>query len=561
MNVHRSIFDACFLTVIAILSVYAIILLWKQRLHILTAIFIVVMLPTTILKPDIFLPQTDLSLRYCSENPEAVVIVEEVAGLIRLSNNGKPQGSIPSPVASDFAPIASDKPTQVLLGVLPPLFCPSNQSSGLTIGMGTGTTCGAAISLNSVKNCTVIDINPAVFDAAYNFASSNKAPWDSPKFKKKIGDARTFLASTNDKFDWITSQPGEPSSAGSADLFTLEFYQLAKQRLNSNGIFAQWIQLYGLKEKDLICLLDTFKSVFPNTYIFQARGAGEIILISAPPSLSMYDLTESWKKLFRNEPMHQLFSVGIYDPYDLLADCISAPTKRTKQNSLNTDDNLLVEMSSAKTEPPSENQIDLLEKKLKSICQLYESSDPLLEEARHARSIPLYTCAYDYYLLSTLESETVPPVKRTVVPKIDFFGELSCPANLTGVAFAQYKRNEDPEKCYEQFVKSLDINPIQYIANFYAAKSLQKMGRTQDAIYHMNLAAQIFPVSNRPRIWICAALLKTNQLDLARKNIDRLSKRKLNTSWEKTALDALKSKINETSMPNSEKIIEQILAP
>ena len=577
LNNDQKLFDACFLVVIAVLSAYSLVLFLKQRLRVYIAIYTIAVFLSVMSKPTHTLPNSHGATTHGFENIESVVVVEEEQGLIKLFNNGKPQGSIPSPLPSDWAPITSDKPTQVLLGVLPPLMYAANQSSGLVIGIGTGTTCGAAIALDSVKQCTVVDINPAMFRAAYCFASSNQSPWDSPKFKKVVADARNFLAYDKTKFDWITSQPGEPSNAGSADLYTREFYQLAKSKLNSDGVFAQWIQLYGLTPKDLITLLDTFKSVFPETYIFQARGGGEIILLSIPPGPRRLSLEQRCKNIdFSNSYSKQLYTIGLENSYDLYADCISIPTKRSSNSYLNTDDNLKVELSSAKLEPPSEKQIQSLEDTLFTICKLDKQNDPLFEQARKARFMPLYTTVSDYFILSALEPELVAPLLKTdrkestaaLLIKSGKFREAktvfeSCPnqaapANLTGAAICSYKLGEDPNQCYAKLIQSLDINPLQYLANYYAAKCLYKMERYQDALFNMRLASQIFPKSNLPHFYVIALLYRTGQIDLAKKNIERLKNRLLNTAKEKQWLDGLNKTI---STGNEDPCIKEILKP
>ncbi len=579
-DVHTTygVVDSSILAVIALLSVLAVTLLIKQKLSLLMVIFILIMLPVSLFRPlpTRFFPSPIAD--DCEENPEAIVCVAREHGLLRLTINGKAQGAIPDLIPCDFAPTGSDKPTQVLLGILPPLLNKTKHSSGLVIGMGTGTTCGAAIALESVKQCTVIDINPAVFRAAYKFASSNQSPWDSPKYNKVVGDARTYLSTGKTKFDWITSQPGEPSNAGSADLFTQEFYQLAKRRLTPDGIFAQWIQLYGLTSSDLIVLLDTFKSVFPDTYIFQARGAGEVILVSIPQGASKQSLEEKCRGMYTSAGcLRQLYSIGIESHYDLFADCISKPTKVSNQNLINTDDNLLVEMSAAKVEPPSERQIERLEDTLLTTCILDESSgDPCIKQAQTARFIPLFTGVSDYFLLSVLEPETVSPLEKT--NRIDTYAALAVkegdykkakdwfetdpyksesPAGLTGMALCSYKSGEDPNEAYIKFVKSLDINPLQYIASFYAGKCAYSMGRTQDALYHMKFASQVFYKSNQPRFFICAALLKDGQIDLAKRNLKSLNNRTLKTDKEKGWLEGLNKTI---SSGQEDSCIDEILA-
>src|SRR5262249_19346349 len=56
-----------------------------------------------------------------------------------------------------------------------------------------------------------------------------------------IDDGRRFLRRTSGTFDIITVDPPPPAeAAGSSLLYSEEFYDLAKARLNPHGILQQW---------------------------------------------------------------------------------------------------------------------------------------------------------------------------------------------------------------------------------------------------------------------------------------------------------------------------------
>lgn len=588
-----SIIETCFLLVAATFFVYAIVLFFMQRktqanrLNIACLLLVLLVVPGIIFKPHwpaAALTQSNKdSMRFYKEGPNSVVSVDASHGLIRLKTNGKVEGSLPDPVPSDFPPIYSDMPTQVLLGLIPASFTNSKASKGLVIGMGTGTTCGTALQVPTVKECTVVEIEPAVYEASKFFASSNHSPWDSSKFKLKIADARNYLAASKEKYDWITSQPGEPSNSGSADLYTREFFQLVKSRLTSDGIFAQWIQLYGISANDLKSLIGTFYEVFPKGFIFQARGAGEIILVATDQSF-LESSVHCDQLLLDKKVADIYFSIGMRNWLDLMADIISDAPKNLKDFRINTDDNLKVELSSAKSVQPTEEQINKVETTLRSICNLPDAySIPGIPNYRIMRSIPLYTCASDAIYLEGLEPETL-DMKRILNQTPNQFGlvwfsqlikdknftELSkavtptkviSPFDLTGSALCNFKLGKDPQKCLSILEKSLEINPLQYIANFHAAKCHYNLGNIQDALYRMKLASQIYPVSNLPHIWVCAVLVKDGQLDLAKQNLELLKKRSLKTAEEKSRLEALKLSIENKSTPATDKIIDQILQP
>ena len=51
-------------------------------------------------------------------------------------------------------------------------------------------------------------------------------------------------------------------------LYSKEFLELVKSRLNENGLFVKWIPIYTMSVEDFRNLYKTFDSVFPNTIAF-----------------------------------------------------------------------------------------------------------------------------------------------------------------------------------------------------------------------------------------------------------------------------------------------------
>ena len=78
------------------------------------------------------------------------------------------------------------------------------------------------------------------------------------------------MAVTDEKFDIITSDPIHPWVKGSAVLYSREYYELCRQRLNPGGVYVQWIPLYQTDMMTVSCELATFLSVFPNTTLWSS---------------------------------------------------------------------------------------------------------------------------------------------------------------------------------------------------------------------------------------------------------------------------------------------------
>ncbi len=123
---------------------------------------------------------------------------------------------------------------------LPLSFLPRKPDSALMICFGMGTTYRSLMSWGI--NTTAVELVPSVRDA-FGFYFSDAATIMSEKNGKVvIDDGRRYLKRTTKKFDVITLDPPPPvEAAGSSLLYSGEFYNLVKARLNDQGILQQWV--------------------------------------------------------------------------------------------------------------------------------------------------------------------------------------------------------------------------------------------------------------------------------------------------------------------------------
>jgi spermidine synthase len=89
---------------------------------------------------------------------------------------------------------------------------------------------------------------------------------------------------TEQKFDVIVSQPSHPWTAGASHLFTREFFALARERLEPDGVLLQWIGLNLVDAEALKTLSATLHDGFAHVETFcPAPGAAALYLASARP--------------------------------------------------------------------------------------------------------------------------------------------------------------------------------------------------------------------------------------------------------------------------------------
>lgn len=272
-------------------------------------------------------------------NSTVTLVKSRPSNLVILQNDGKTEATLPY----DWTRLCpeSDFSTHVLLAELPILLHKNPVKKALLIGLGTGTTAEAFLEHPSVSDLLVAELEPAIA-AAYR----NRCQFGyTPKFHLRINDARYLLSSHKDYYDVIASQPADPWVNGSADLYTKEFWTLTKQHLADGGIFCQWLQLYAMPADLLNSLIATFQSIYPQTVICHAPGAGEIILLGFKNNgrFSSSAIKEKIAAVYRASSEKNRFSslekIGISTPEDLLAVLKIAP-RFSKQalSKENTDD-------------------------------------------------------------------------------------------------------------------------------------------------------------------------------------------------------------------------------
>jgi hypothetical protein len=88
----------------------------------------------------------------------------------------------------------------------------------------------------------------------------------------------------------IVSEPSHPWVPGVANLFTQEFFELGRDRLNDDGVFVQWLQIYQLSTESLRSVLATYRKVFPHVLMFRVGGLNkgkDLLLVGSKRPLSL----------------------------------------------------------------------------------------------------------------------------------------------------------------------------------------------------------------------------------------------------------------------------------
>ncbi|HUT52908.1 MAG TPA: fused MFS/spermidine synthase [bacterium] len=205
---------------------------------------------------------------FYGEDAEATVLVAENSlGLQRsLRINGKIDASS-----------EGDMPNQLLLAHLPLLLHPRPRSV-MVIGLASGVTAGNAL-LHPIESLDCLELSPAVVQASHYFESVSHLNYSDPRFNLIVADGRNHLELSPKKYDVIISEPSNPWQAGEGLLFTREFFQLARKRLNPGGIMEAWIDVYNMDAANLSLFLRTFADVFPHVTLWETGLQADYVLL------------------------------------------------------------------------------------------------------------------------------------------------------------------------------------------------------------------------------------------------------------------------------------------
>jgi spermidine synthase len=267
------------------------------------------------------------------------VSLEDLGGVLALKVNGKVDASS-----------GSDMPTQIMAGSLALALHSEVTSRDLAVavvGYGSGVTVGAALQF-PVRQVDVIEIEPAVVEAAKFFGRYNHDAHQDPRLRVYYDDGRNFLQATATQYDVIISEPSNPWLAGVASLFTEEFFASVKARLRPNGVFLQWLQLYEISPQSIQLVLRTFHASFPQGMVFCAGPySPDLLLVALPQGQKISP--EALERLWHLPRVAaELQRAKLNHPYDLMSLLLAGGAELAQwvgEGRLNNDDNGALEFS------------------------------------------------------------------------------------------------------------------------------------------------------------------------------------------------------------------------
>ena len=293
-------------TVNAALAVAASLLILRRRYRTAVAAGVSLIAVALIYRPELpeevlrTSPMTDYGqgeIRYYEVGRSATVLVLEEDGYLNLRTNGLPEASTNLRGAPPY------QHNQHLLSTVPVLARPDTRDM-LIIGFGGGVAVEGVPP--SVETVDVVELEPKVIDANRILSEERQIdPLQDRRVQVFINDARSAMRLTTKRYDAIVSQPSHPWTAGASHLYTHEFMQLAKDRLNPGGVFLQWMNTQFVTESLLRSLCATILDVYEYVRVYQWTTEVLFFMGSDEPLNVEIDLSTTGRPLI-DDPIHYL---------------------------------------------------------------------------------------------------------------------------------------------------------------------------------------------------------------------------------------------------------------
>jgi len=283
------------------------------------------------------------------ENNDVVYAAEGITATVFVADQPEFDNRYLSVNGKIEASTAADLETQLMCAHLP-LLLHEDPKEILIVGLASGITVGAAAA-HPVQTIRVVEIEEKMIPAARLFGEANNHVLDDERVTMSINDARNELEFSPANYDVIISEPSNPWMTVASNLFTEDFFRMARTRIRPRGIFAQWIQTYYLPPEDLQSIIAAFNDAFPHVMLFETMDGVDLLLLGAEQPLKL-DLDAIGRRMSELDVRIDLSRVGMRRAIDVLSLFRLGPAEvgaLVEGAPRNTDDNARVEFSAPKT--------------------------------------------------------------------------------------------------------------------------------------------------------------------------------------------------------------------
>ncbi|MGE0190526.1 MAG: hypothetical protein AB7T63_00655 [Planctomycetota bacterium] len=277
----------------------------------------------------------DVRTRHAREGVVASTLVRDAEGRIEFWVEGSYE--------------ASTAPTDLLhlglLGHLPLVLFEARADRAphvALVGLGAGYTAQAS-DRHHPASLVVYELEDDVVDAATWFRDVGGGLPASAELI--VADGRRAVLQGDRPLDVLSSDPVHPALAGSAWLYSADWWRGAMERLPEDGLLVQWMPLYHLVREDLALAFRTFAASVPHPYLFLIGSEALLVGANTPLVLSL----ERVREALARDSAAPLAEQGFRSAGRLLSMLVldgEGMRNLVGPGEINTDDRLLLELRS-----------------------------------------------------------------------------------------------------------------------------------------------------------------------------------------------------------------------
>lgn len=292
------------------------------------------------------------TLRYFREGPDAsIAVLEKPNGLRELNINGQ------STAFTNYM----DMQVHRMLSHLPMLLHP-NPEKVLVVGFGMGSTVWGCCQYPDVQTVDCVELLRDEKETAPWFEEINYGVLNHPKLNFITGDGRNYILATRELYDVISFNAIHPRY--SANLYTVDFYRMCRQKMAPDGIICAWMTQNTLADVEWKMLCRSFIEVFPHSSLWFCNPQHFCLIGSLEPQKYNFDRLQA--RISLPGVAADLKESNLENPYVFITRYLMGAERLSSYlagSRLNTDDKPLIEFTRTSIQSERTIILDLVNQK------------------------------------------------------------------------------------------------------------------------------------------------------------------------------------------------------
>jgi predicted membrane-bound spermidine synthase len=197
-----------------------------------------------------------------------------------------------------------------------PLAIKPDTRDALLISYGVGQTAKALTDSRGLHNIDIVDISKDILEMSTIVYPADNNPLRDERVRVHVEDGRFFLNTTSNRYDLITSEPPPPKIAGVVNLYSQEYFELIRKRLNPGGWASYWLPAKQLEPIETLAITKAFCNAFDDCSLWSGAGL-EWMLLGSNEANHGNDVAQFSAQWREPQVARELVALGLESPAQL----------------------------------------------------------------------------------------------------------------------------------------------------------------------------------------------------------------------------------------------------